>query len=106
MVVKFELWKSPVTDRVEHQNLAHALCEEHPAISVDRRIFGGIPHLRGLRLSVGDILGQIYVSGSIEGVKKIYLNYNLELSHELSSRDTHIQEVAHAAVTRGIHREV
>jgi uncharacterized protein (DUF433 family) len=73
VLIRLDYWKAVTRITAEqNQTLAKSLCEEHPAISVNREIFGGIPHLRGLRLSVGDVLAQIYVTGSIEGVKKIY----------------------------------
>jgi uncharacterized protein (DUF433 family) len=52
--------------------LSEKLCEEHPAISTYEGIFGGSPHLKGLRISVADILEQLYLTGSIAGVQKIY----------------------------------
>jgi uncharacterized protein (DUF433 family) len=52
--------------------LSQRLCEEHPAISTYGGIFGGVPHLNGLRISVADILEQLYLTGSIAGVEKIY----------------------------------
>lgn len=55
-----------------NQALAESLCEQHPTISTYPGIFGGVPHLNGLRLSVADILGQLYLTGSIEAVHKIY----------------------------------
>lgn len=49
------------------------LCaQEHPAISIEKGIFGGIPHLREIRLAVGDILAQLYVLGSIQAVVEYY----------------------------------
>jgi len=60
-------------DAKEHiRALSIRLCEEHPAISTYEGIFGGIPHLNGLRISVADILEQIYLTGSIAAVQKIY----------------------------------
>jgi uncharacterized protein (DUF433 family) len=52
--------------------LADRLCKEHPAISTYEGIFGGIPHLKGLRLSVADILEQLYLTGSVDAVRNIY----------------------------------
>jgi uncharacterized protein (DUF433 family) len=52
--------------------VAERLCQEHPAISTYEGIFGGIPHLKGLRLSVADILEQLYLTGSIDAVHNIY----------------------------------
>ena len=45
--------------------LAAKLTEIHPAISVEENIFGGIPHIAGVRLSVGDVLAKPYVYGNI-----------------------------------------
>jgi len=52
--------------------LAEKLCEQHPAISTYEGVFGGIPHLAGLRISVPDILEQLYLTGSIAAVQNIY----------------------------------
>ena len=52
--------------------LADKLCEEHPAISTDKGIFGGMPHIKNVRLSVGDILSQLYVYGSTQAILDIY----------------------------------
>lgn len=49
------------------------LCQvEHPSISIESGILGGIPHLYDTRLSVGQVLGRLYVLGSIEAVVKYY----------------------------------
>jgi uncharacterized protein (DUF433 family) len=47
-------------------------CSQHPMISCDRGIFGGIPHIREMRLSVGDVLAQIYTLESIDAVVDYY----------------------------------
>lgn len=47
-------------------------CAEHPMISIEKGIFGGIPHIKEMRLSVGDILGQLYLLGSVEAVVEAY----------------------------------
>lgn len=52
--------------------LSQRLCEAHPAISTYEGIFGGAPHLNGLRISVADILEQLYLNGSIAAVQQIY----------------------------------
>src|SRR5215210_115869 len=36
---------------------------EHPLISVNKGIFGGVPHIKEMRLSVGDVLAQLYMLG-------------------------------------------
>jgi uncharacterized protein (DUF433 family) len=52
--------------------LADKLCEEHPAISTEQHIFGGIPHIKGVRLSVGDILAKLYTYGNIQEILETY----------------------------------
>jgi uncharacterized protein (DUF433 family) len=52
--------------------LADRLCAEHPDISTDSAIFGGMPHIRDVRLSVGDVLAQLYTYGSIQEILIIY----------------------------------
>jgi uncharacterized protein (DUF433 family) len=52
--------------------LSERLCEEHPSISTYEGVFGGIPHLKGLRISVADVLEQLYLTGSISAVQAIY----------------------------------
>jgi len=52
--------------------LSQRLCEAHPTISTYEGIFGGVPHLNGLRISVADILEQLYLTGSIAAVQKLY----------------------------------
>lgn len=52
--------------------LSESLCEEHPVISTYEGIFGGIPHLKGLRIAVADIIEQLYLTGSISGVQRVY----------------------------------
>ena len=52
--------------------LATKLTAEHPGISVYQGIFGGAPHIKNVRLSVGDILAQLYVLESIDAVLEYY----------------------------------
>lgn len=52
--------------------LADDLCKTHPEISTDPGIFGGMPHIRNVRLSVGDILSKVYVYGSTSRIVDIY----------------------------------
>lgn len=44
----------------------------HPVISLNSSVLGGIPHIAGTRLSVGQLLGRIYVLGSIQEVANYY----------------------------------
>ncbi len=52
--------------------IASKLCEIHPGISTDMGIFGGVPHIANVRLSVGDILAKLYVYGDIRKIQEIY----------------------------------
>lgn len=45
---------------------------EHPNISLESQVLGGIPHINKTRLSVGQVLGRLYVLGSVEAVVKYY----------------------------------
>jgi uncharacterized protein (DUF433 family) len=46
--------------------------KKHPSVSIKKEIFGGVPHVRELRLSIGDILSQIYMRGSVKAVVDYY----------------------------------
>lgn len=48
------------------------LCKEHPSIAIDPDMVGGMPHIKGIRLSVGTILAKLYIYGSLEKIKEIY----------------------------------
>ncbi len=52
--------------------LAQRLCKEHPQISMHPGIFGGVPHIKGVRLSVADVLSHLYVLGSVSAVLERY----------------------------------
>jgi uncharacterized protein (DUF433 family) len=52
--------------------ITRKLCEEHPNITIDSEMLGGVPHIKGFRLSVGNVLGKLYTYGSIEKVREIY----------------------------------
>lgn len=59
--------------------LVRELCErlttEHPHISTDPERCGGVPHLKSVRLTVGDVLAKLYVHGSIDAVVGIYSDF-------------------------------
>jgi uncharacterized protein (DUF433 family) len=44
----------------------------HPLIIVDPGVFKGIPHVKGTRLSVSEILSRIYVHRSVAAVVHYY----------------------------------
>lgn len=50
------------------RELAAKLIEEFPLISVDEGIFGGVPHIKGIRFSVADVLAQVAILGDTETV--------------------------------------
>jgi uncharacterized protein (DUF433 family) len=52
--------------------IINELGEEHPEIAVDPDMVGGMPHIKGVRLSVGTVLAKLYYYGSIEKVKEVY----------------------------------
>jgi uncharacterized protein (DUF433 family) len=54
------------------KSLLKQCCSEHPTISIDKGIFGGVPHIKEMRLSVGDVLAQLYMLGSIQAVVDSY----------------------------------
>ena len=52
------------------------ICQkQHPGISLNPEVVGGIPHIEGTRLSVTQILSRLYVLGSIKEVAKYYEPY-------------------------------
>lgn len=44
----------------------------HPYIRTDPKILGGIPHISGTRLAVSEVIGRLYVLGSIDAVVEYY----------------------------------
>lgn len=47
-------------------------CRSHLLISIDEHVLGGIPHIAGTRVSVGQVLGRLYVLGSVKDVALYY----------------------------------
>jgi uncharacterized protein (DUF433 family) len=70
--LNFGLVPPTISFRPDYRALADKLCQQHPAISTDKRIFGGIPHIKNVRLSVGDVLAKLYVYGNIQKIVEIY----------------------------------
>ena len=54
-----------------------ACAKDHPNISLNPDVLGGIPHIANTRLSVGQLLGRIYALGSIMAVAEYYSENNL-----------------------------
>ncbi len=55
-----------------HSWVAGRCRETHPAIDIDPDILGGIPHIKGTRLAVTQVLSRIQVEGSIQAVVEYY----------------------------------
>lgn len=54
------------------------LCRrENLGISIDEKVLGGVPHIDDTRLSVGQVLGRLYMLGSILAVTEYYSELNL-----------------------------
>jgi|SRR6185369_2178559 len=51
--------------------------QDYPNVSLDEAVLGGIPHLEGTRLSVGQILGRLYMLGSLYAVAQYYSELGL-----------------------------
>ncbi len=54
------------------KKIASELCDEHRFISIDADMLGGMPHVAGLRLSVGDVLAKLYRYGDIQKIVEVY----------------------------------
>ncbi len=63
---------NPQLVRSHFRALAGRLCSEHPAIETNVNIKGGIPRIKGSRIAVSQVLGRIYVLGSIDAVANYY----------------------------------
>ncbi len=66
LAINVESWNNGIA------KICEQICNEHPEIAIDSDIFGGAPHIKGFRLTVGDVLAKLYVYGSIEKVREIY----------------------------------
>jgi uncharacterized protein (DUF433 family) len=60
------------------RSVLHKLCSDHPTIGVDSKMLGGQPHIKGFRLSVGDILAKLYTHGNTERVRELYPDLSLD----------------------------
>jgi uncharacterized protein (DUF433 family) len=65
---------------------------EHPGVTAYDGIFGGTPHLKGRRFSVGDVLARIYTGGSIKDVSKAYGIPEDELKEALAFAQDFIED--------------
>lgn len=75
--------------------LAGELCEKHPAISTYEGIFGGVPHIKDVRLTVAHVLAQVRNLGSIDAIVEYYDNtISKEQVKEAITYAQHFMEVA------------
>jgi uncharacterized protein (DUF433 family) len=58
--------------REAFHDLAEKMCAHHPNISVYEGIFAGLPHIKGVRLSVTDVLSHLFVLGSVHAIVERY----------------------------------
>lgn len=89
--------KAPIAEQSLSEKLralASKLCQAHPGISTDTGIFGGIPHIENVRLSVGDILAKLYVYGDIQKVQEIYSDVSAEQIKEALAYAQDFLEIA------------
>lgn len=73
-IIMFEHQESPPSGLWEKDIRALMIqCRaDYPLISTGHEVLGGIPHLKNTRISVGQLLGRIYVLESIQGVVDYY----------------------------------
>lgn len=72
VTITFRQSVKPISAKEHFRALAKRLCEEHPNICTDKGIFGGVPHIKNVRLAVTDVLAQLYMLGSIDAVVNYY----------------------------------
>jgi uncharacterized protein (DUF433 family) len=84
--------------RAQFRALAERLCLEHPNISTDPGIYGGNPHIKNVRLTVGNILGKLQNYGTIEAVAEIYAPYVTEsqIKEAIAYAQDFLEEAIHA----------
>lgn len=85
---------SPVNVKEQFRALANRLCEEHPAISTDKEVLGGKPHLNNTRLSVGNVLAKLYLYGNIQAILDIYEHLSEEQVKEAIAYAQDFLEIA------------
>jgi uncharacterized protein (DUF433 family) len=70
VVIGFEQ-TSNIDARQYYHAIAGSLLKHHPGIDINEDI-KGIPTIKGNRISVGQVLGRVYVLGSVEAVVEFY----------------------------------
>jgi uncharacterized protein (DUF433 family) len=71
-LIEFLRQESEVVEFNPFGRLLAKCCVGCPGISVNPRVLGGIPHIEGTRLSVGQVLGRLRHLGSVEAVVEYY----------------------------------
>lgn len=70
LVFDQELHPEPYLRNIE--TLMVNCCLEYPGISLNDEVLGGIPHLKGTRIPVGQLIGRLLALESIQGVVDYY----------------------------------
>lgn len=74
---------------------------EHPRIAAYDGIFGGTPHIKGIRFTVGDALARIYTLGSIQAVAQAYDLPEEDLKEALAFAQDFIEDAFHRIIQEG-----
>jgi uncharacterized protein (DUF433 family) len=74
-----------VVQVIEREPLYEQCAFAHPLISTKEEFLGGVPHLEGTSLTVGQILARVYVHGSIKAVVEYYADVSQEQIKEAIS---------------------
>lgn len=82
----------------EMRNLAARLTIEHPSISTDPGIFGGNPHIKNVRLTVGNVLAKLYVYGNTKAIADIYAPHvsEAQIKEAIAYAQDFLEEAIHA----------
>jgi uncharacterized protein (DUF433 family) len=73
---------------------------EHSAVTAYDGIFGGTPHLKDRRFSVGDVLARIFTEGSIGAVSEAYGIPEAELKCALAFAQDFIEDAFHRIIAQ------
>lgn len=78
--------------------LAERLCDEHPEISTESTIYDGNPHIKNVRLTVGNVLAKLYIYGSVKVVADIYAPHvsEAQIKEAIAYAQDFLEEAIHA----------
>jgi uncharacterized protein (DUF433 family) len=85
----------------EMRSLAARLTIEHPTISVNPGIFDGNPHIKDVRLTVGNVLAKLYIYGNTKAVADIYTPHvsEAQIKEAIAYAQDFLEEAIHAHET-------